>query len=1273
MSQLTKFINDQPDNRQRLLGLLNQSSQGSGKTFTSILTGKADCLASVWPDYRIPFFMTLTGDIENGSPVRVGDIENGSPVRVGDIENGSPVRVGDDVDEENLANRPPSKAGDDKGVRSHKLDRIFDIALAQQSKYPNLTRRPLDQLVDEVFDRAMSWEKEVSVEDPAAADNAPDERKMMVVPVNNQVLYRSVPKEFHSRLSDKWYHVTLAYKPAELGFGLGKLEVIGYSETGEGEFSWLTVRFCRQLPDGDYGPWELKNADGGNLHITLKAPFGKTGQIGKMEPTKMVPIEGSSPFRVVWCPVVKKRMDKGLTADHLQFFFDLDDTLVVVDRDTLDPNLLKGYNFLRSAEVMEKNTQPTPLLRAVVNSFPKIQVVTSRRLIEGQGSTLGEMESAFQTMMTFYDLPLIPVSLSFMSKKLVTYGAGDREMLKGVEKAKRVVGLRHTGAIPVHFDDSQGTITGLVSSGGVIGCHYNRRTFTFKAEQPKIENLPRHLVMGLQGMPGSGKSTILNKVAQRMRVIGRLTEVFSTDGIQEEGFVGPDTYKELEKRIKQALSQNKSVLVDTCLAGKGINSLKKRPSFLTHVIGWDTWGFESLHFIHCLESVITRFGHRLAIPGAWELLNISPPPFEEKGADLPEAMSEGPIKMEDNGPGLIEMTEKLKTIRDLQDHIIWMSSRNHAVKPRFLDGRSIEAYSPDAPIPSSTIITTEYVAEMKNLVEAYGREARGVSDVFWDGRFHRFKATFPIGPETGPNSTEKGRPRDSGYRDIAQRVMEGVEFQEEIHLSPKEDGECFGLSLNTGQVAKALYPWFDLVIQNTNPETDRGHKMLKEISRLVPGAILTISTRGTPGLGLTNTTVSLTSHVKMLYGFLAGVSDEMGVDPISVTVKHGFGLTIAHLKAQVIPMLQEALTSTEINPSASLENRGITAVMEVRQARRRCQFKDYTAGLQMMLAVEYPRAGYSFTGFNWHSSPTSILSSRGQDGGEGGTESGLYSFAPASTQADLLDKFELPYTAFMVTRRPDLVIQEFEELMHADEDRFGDKLLSFKSKFRGRFEFHPEGMVMMLRLLPSSPSTEKNSTRWVYLKLKAVFYYLAHAKNPDMLKLSKIPCHHREWFPLVRFQRSVEEADFEGMHREVRKAVRMVMLQIDGDRGHTHHKLVKRILDQKGTRSAFLALVNQRDVKYTGGELHHSIASVLVLSPGLSQLVQNHPIADVDQSSLDPLWAVVYRMIRFFGSEPLVHEVEEAPIPMTYDGLMARAEKLAFRHLARDVPMLFGR
>lgn len=1217
MSKLIEFVNEQ-NNRQQLLGLLQQPSAGSGNLYSKILLGKIRP-GSAWADELIPFF-TVSDPGGNHSEVRVTN---------------------------------------DKGVRSRDWGRIFDTALAQQAKYPNLSRRSVDQTVNDVFKLAMGWEKEVSSEQAPAEQ--PQEPKMMVVPVVGLALHRRVPKELRSRIKyDEVYHVTLAYRPKELGIGLGQLEVIGYAEAEDGKYAWLTVRFRRQLPDGDYGPWELKNADGGNLHITLKAPPGKAGQIGKMSPTKTEEFS-SEAFPVIWCPVAKKRMDKGLTADHLQLFFDLDGTLITVDRDKVDPRLIKGYNYLRDARTLAEVSEPTPLLRALINSL-SIVVVTSRRLIKGQGATQKEMEDAFWKMLVRHGLvdqdQECLFKLSFLAKKIVTYGTGDREVHKGVEKASRVIGLSESGAIPVHIDDSQGTIVGVISSGQVIGCHYNQHTFGFKMEQPKVQNLPNHLVMGFQGMPGSGKSTILNKVAALLREAGRPTEVFSTDQIQADGFLGPDTYRELESRIKQALGQHKTVLVDTCLAGKGVNSRAKRPAFLSRVVSWDTWGFDSLFFMHCLESVITRRGHRLAIPGTRELLLGGEAVGEAGEEQLPDAMvlGEGPIRMEDNGPGLIEMTGKLKTIRDLQDYILWMGIRNHTVKTRFLDRRPIEAYALDDHIPETTITTTEYVSERKNLVDAWGREARGVSDVFSKGRFRRFKATFSIGPETGPNSTEKGRPRDAGYRDIAGRVEAGKEFREEAHLSLKEDGECYGLSLNSGDVAKALQPWFDLTGSNITPELERGRDMLKVLSRLVPGAVLTISTRGTPGLGLTNTEISLTAHVKSLYGFLAAVSQEMGVDPASITLDHAFKLAIAHLKIQVIPMLQEVLTSAELG------ERGITGVMEVHQARRRCQFKDYTGSLQTKLAVEYPQAGYSFIGFNWHSSPVSV---------RGGTESGLYSFAPASTQADLLDKYGLSYAAFTVTHRPDLVIREFEEVMRADEALFKDKLTAFKSQFRGRFGFHPEGLVMMIRLLP--PEGDQISTNWVYLKLKPKGYYLVHAKNPNMAKVAKIPKHHGEWFPLVRFKYLIDTADFQQIHREVRWAARLVMLYVESNKTHPHHQFVKQLMAQKGTRAAFEALINQPGVKYTKGELHHVVASTLVLSPQLSQLVKNHPMVEIGGGLLDPLWGVVHRLVKFFGSEPFPHEVEDQLLPMSYDGLMARAEHVKMRHLAGDVAMLFGK
>lgn len=1249
MSQFFMFLND-PNNRRLLLELLNRPLEGTGYTTAKPLTGKADCLYSAWPEARVPFFSVLTDD-EKESPPLAGDYSS-----------------------------PPKWPGDDKGIRSHDLERLFDIGLAQHTKYPNLTRRSVGDVADQVFKLAMDWEKEVSAE-PAPV--VQQESKMMVVPVNSQVLYRTVPEQYHSQLADKWYHVTLDYEPTDLEIGLGSLVVTGYAEA-EGGYAWLTVRFRRMI-DKEYGPWEDKNPYGGNLHITLKAPWGKAGQIGKLSPTKTETFftDDTSPFEVIWCPVVKKRMDKGMQEVHLQFFFDLDDTLVIVDRDTIDEKLIRAHAYLRSSEVMRKNTQPTPLLRALANSFPKIRVVTSRRLIEGQGASLDEMETAFVEMMVTHQLPAIPVSISFMDKKLVTYGAGDREVLKGAEKAKRVISLSLPGAVPVHFDDSLGTISGLVSVGGVIGCHYDRHNFTFRMDHPKPDNLPRHLVLGFQGMPGSGKSTVLAKVAERMTASGRPTEVCSTDQIQAEGFSGPDTYPELERRIKQALKNDKSVLVDTCFAGKGINSLKKRPPFLTHMVGWDTWGFDSLWFLNCLWGVISRRGHRLTIPGAAELFGLD----AADNLDDEVPLGDGPVKMEDNGPGLIEMTSKLKTIRDLQDFIAWMNMRNHMVQVKCLDGRKIETCFPNDPIPNSTIITIEYAAEMKNLVDAYGREARGVSEVFWNGRFYRFKGTFPVGPETGINSTEKGRPRDSGYRDIAGRVAGGHEFKEEIHVSLKEDGECFGVSLNTGEVAKALTPWFNLPIKNETPAMERARAMLKEISGLIPGSILTISSRGTPGLGLTGTAISLRSHIDLFYRFLSGVSQEMGVDPASITVAHGFKLTIAHLLGQLIPMLQEMLVS---GPWAG--SGGITVVGEFRQAFRRCLFKDYSAQIQMGLAVSYPDAGYSITGFNGHSAPFRKSPPRLSEG-DGGDEdqvvqSGLYAFAPASTQADLLDKYGLPYAAFTVTNRPDLLIEEFEQLMRADKEQFKDKLNLFKSKFRGRFGFHPEGFVMMLKLMPPTrltrsgasgadgsdqPGVDEFPDRWVYLKLKTLFYYLAHAKTPNMFKLAQIPDHHQEWFPLVRFQRSIKETDFEQMHREIRGASRMMLLHIEQDRDHTHHRLVKQLLDQKGSRAAFLAMANQRDVKYTGGELHHVFATVLVWSPSLAQMVLNHPLAD--QGSLDPLWEVVHRLIRFFGSEPLPHELpsEEEMVPMTYDGLMTRAEQVKYRHLSSDLPMLFGR
>lgn len=953
---------------------------------------------------------------------------------------------------------------------------------------------------------------------------------MMAVPTRGDALHTIIPEQYHHLVDRKKdYHITLDFDPKNLFCEIVQVRAVGIVQ--HENFVWLDV----EMKYTDSSEWIKHQADGRRLHITLKSPPGRAGEIGRMTQSGY-PFRGT-PKSFLAVPLVKKNMDQGLDSNHLQLFFDLDQTLIWEPKEGIPEDLKKNFGFLRSPDVLS-SSRPTQLLKVAANSVRRLEVVTSRKV----PSELCEpMKWAFRDMLVDNFLSFSEFNISFRQEKI----QGDgylRELKKGEEKAKRIGQLADpTGAEPIMFDDSEGTIEGLTGAG-ICSVLYQNDQLQFVPGDQKP-------VVGIQAMPGLGKSTVLEIV--RLKIPGSV--IFSTDQLHMEGFTGGSAYPELERRIRKAKQDPKVtlILVDTGFSSGGCRNRKRRPSWLTYLVGFNVRGLECLVFYHATQGILNRTGHPLQVRSL------------KTAEQLPDQKT---LKQ------LADQFTSSGNFQELQAMESWFSQQFHSVKivePHFEIPGS-ESLNRPGKILLGTIITIEYIGNAKNMVTDWGREARGVSYIWTGKEFECFKATFPIGPEVGPNSEDNGRPQAPIYDRIKEDIRDGKPVPSVVTL--KVDGECFALtchSLKTN-IGYLLGLW----TQHSPCEFTR------RLGTIDPDHCFSLSSRGTPGLGFCKN--NNLAHDKLWAHFISSVCGNMALETKSLTLEKGFEMTMNYLRTRIVDMLKQIACST-----------GLTCVMECFQGGRRCQFQDLVLPVQAMLAVSYPSPGCLVIGFNQHT--------------------GLRGFSSVQGRADTMDRYSIPYVGYIQTEHPGKIIHQLNQILQADPDQFQIELAKFNLLFRGdsRF-FHPEGLVAVIG--------------GVYVKLKTETYYPCHAKGATIDTVKDFPPHLAKYFPIINLSVAIGKINFEEICQDLQLGINTVVLSLSSDPTHRHQKMVQKILGNKGVSEAFLALVNQPDIS-KHPEIHPLLMFVIAHS---HQLWSN--ILRKLEAGQEDLLPAVYRLVRTLGT-----------------------------------------
>ena len=342
----------------------------------------------------------------------------------------------------------------------------------------------------------------------------------------NKQYYIALPVQVDSDLK----HITLAFNINKLDIdNIGcvyDIEYIGLQKTIEISERKYTFQPIRYRKNG--------NVEWTNGHITINAPLGHAKDLHPWcADPKNQDIFLSEITHNTSSIALFFNKTGPLANQPIKCSFDFDQTLV----NCKPPTNSESMDWLHDGSLLkEPNTSFTKVGIAINNCGIKFDIVTSRR------DKMSSLEDPIRKL-----FPNVNI-VSFCKKRIVAQSEKSRMDAKAEDKLARVIDLECF----IHFDD-ENIVCNKMISNGISSVLVNSKDNKF------MEVISRKIhQFGIQGPPGIGKSTILEKVATKLEIMGYKTKIYATDS-----YNGCDAYACIQSDINNDRNNIDIALWDT--------------------------------------------------------------------------------------------------------------------------------------------------------------------------------------------------------------------------------------------------------------------------------------------------------------------------------------------------------------------------------------------------------------------------------------------------------------------------------------------------------------------------------------------------------------------------------------------------------------------------------------------------------------------------------------------------------------------------------------
>jgi hypothetical protein len=621
---------------------------------------------------------------------------------------------------------------------------------------------------------------------------------------------------------DKTYHITINYNfDQHMVSGVfHEVKMVGignFTDESGKNYSWIVVSV-----DGH----TKSPITGRNYHISIKYPPRCAGNINELagDPSNNIMFEEeSATLNLVSFPVLKKKMDQGITKEHVSIGCDFDNSGAVVDVQKLisdgHPSIsvdesgnITNYEWLKNPEVAESYTVYSKLGISLMISFGEINFFTSRRMNSELESSL---EQIFQVKADQMFEPKM-VKINFSTQKIKAF---DKKH-QAADKLKRA----HLVLSPEHLifcEDNVITYHEMIQSGfPVIKVENNGDSTSLLRPECQRKAIPH--VIGLIGPISIGKSTIFSEMMRLADEQGIKYSFYSTDEINAQKIV-KNAYEYINNQIRKM--NGGLVFVDTGFTS-GIPDWLNHPIQLNH-----NSNTEFLTGLSLFRAMLRRDHPVLTfnqIEGL-EQFYVSEP-VDEIESTVKDARSE------------MNADQLMNSFETFQDLVLFLDERSHYCRAEGLDQYG-------NPQHGSTLVAGYLHEGAKNFRDKWGLEMRHRAYTFVKDKWVCHKPGFPIGVEVGEFSEDYTPETYSRLHHYHQTVIEmingqktfpGPEVDKNPKMSWKVDGQFYQIIVMIGEI-EAI--WRNLIQKNG----DKFSKSLEEFTR-DKGYLLVVATNGTSHL-----------------------------------------------------------------------------------------------------------------------------------------------------------------------------------------------------------------------------------------------------------------------------------------------------------------------------------------------------------------------------------------------------------------------------------------
>jgi hypothetical protein len=650
------------------------------------------------------------------------------------------------------------------------------------------------------------------------------------------------------------YHITLHYKfqPDTISGVFHETKLVGignYTDESGKSYFWIVVSI-----DGH----TTCPITGRNYHISVKYPPRCAGKIndfaGVMTNNTMFDQE-SKTLNLISMPVLAKKMDQGITKEHVSIGCDFDHSGGVVDTQKLiadghssisvdDDGNINNFDWLRDTEVAEAYTSFTPLGISLMISFGEINFFTSRKMNSELEHTF---ENIFQCKVdNLFEPNMIKINFSTQKIKSVDKNLQAADKLK---RANQALNPEHL----IFCEDNIITYNEMVRAGFPVIKVENCGEHTSLIRPENLKKTLPHVV-GLIGPIGIGKSTIISEMKKLAEKEGIEYAFYSTDEINVSKMFR-NAYDYIQNQINKM--NGGLVFVDSGFT-TGIPDWLNHPIQLNHNSNTEFLTGLSLFraMIRRDHSVLTfneveGLEHLYSLAPDVKVTTISKDPRSEMTAD-----------------------ELMNSFETHQDLVAFMGDRSHYCRTDGLDQYG-------NPQNGSTLVAGYLHEGAKNFRDKWGLEMRHRAYTFVNDKWVCHKPGFPIGVEVGEFSedyTPETYTRLHHYHQMVieminnQKTFPGPEVNKIPKMSWKVDGQFYQIIVMIGELETI---WRNLIQKNG----DQFSKSLEEFTR-DKGYLLVVATNGTSHLHNDHMWHQLITSICGFNGL--EVSDYSGMKPFEV-------------------------------------------------------------------------------------------------------------------------------------------------------------------------------------------------------------------------------------------------------------------------------------------------------------------------------------------------------------------------------------------------------